>query len=229
MFLDELSPGLIHKRFIEYNINGTEGSQPPHRALFQLSLSALLATNEYVTEMLNKGKIRPITSSYGATLFFIKQQDKRRGVIGYRALNRIMKRNNAPISRKNEIFNRLAKAAVFSEMDLKPGFHQIRVHNEHIEKTAFRTDYGNYEFLVMPMGLCNAPATLQELMNAILKEWIDKLMVVYLYYPLLYSSSYEKHLDHLGQVPSRLRNDELYVKNPNFSYWISRWSFEGFN
>lgn len=153
VFRDELPEGLPPKRSVDHEINIAEGSKPPHQPLFQLSPSELIATKNYVTDMLNKGKIRPSRSPYGAPLFFVRQQDKLRGVIDYRALNRITKRNNSPIPRTDEMFDRIGKAKVFSKLDLKAGFHQIRVRNEDIEKTAFKTKYGSYEFLVMPMGL----------------------------------------------------------------------------
>lgn len=120
-----------------------EDYKPPHRALFQLSPSELLATKNYVTDLLNKVKIRPSTSPYGAPHFFVRQNGKLHGVIEYIALNRITKRNNVPIPRTDEMFDRLGKATVFSKLDLKSGFHQIRVRNDDIEKTAFKTKYGH--------------------------------------------------------------------------------------
>lgn len=118
-----------------------------------------------------KGKIRPGKSSFGALLFFIKLKGKLKGVIDYRALNLITKRNNAPIPRKEEMFHRLSKASYYSKLDLKSGFHQIRVAPEDIEKTAFKRKYGHFGFLVMPMGLRNAPATFQSLMIPTSVTW----------------------------------------------------------
>lgn len=118
--------------------------------------------------LLKKGNIRPSKSPYGASLFFVKDKNKAlRGVVDYRALNRITKKNNAPLLRSDEMFDRLGGARLFSKLDLKTGFHQIRVRPEDIEKTAFSTKYGQFEYLVMPMGLCNAPATFHTLMNRI--------------------------------------------------------------
>ena len=120
-------------------------------------------------------------SPYGAPLFFVKKKDKNlRGVEDHRSLNLITKKNNAPLPRSDEMFDLLGEAKVFSKMDLKTGFHQIRVKTEDIEKTAFNTKYGQFEYLVMPMGLCNAPSTFQSLMSTIFYDWIDVFMIVYM-------------------------------------------------
>lgn len=161
--------------------------------------------------MLNKGKIRPSRSPYGEPLFFVKQKDSLRCVIDYRALNRITKRNNAPIPKTDGMFDRLGRAAVYSKLGLKSGFHQIRVREEDIEKTAFKTKYGHFEFLVMPMRLYNALATFQSLMNSIFSDIIINYLVVYLDDLLVYSNSYEEHLQHLEEVLSRLHKNQLYV------------------
>ena len=115
---------------------------------------------DYVQELLDKGKIRPSKSPYGSPLFFVKEKGKPlRGIVDYGGLNRIMKRNNAPLPRSNVMADMFGEATVFSKMDLKMGFHQIRVKPEDIEKTAFNTKYGQFEYLVMPMGLCDIPVT----------------------------------------------------------------------
>lgn len=170
-----------------------------------------MATKEYVTDLLRKGKIRPSVSPFGAPLFFVRQKGKLRGVIDYRALNRITKANHGPIPRADEMFDRIGRSKVNSKLDLKSGFHQIRIREQDIEKTAFMTKYGLFEFLVMPMGLCNAPATFQSLMNSIFGDCIDVFMVVYVDDILIYSGSYEDHLKNLGIVLQRLLYNELYV------------------
>jgi hypothetical protein len=100
--------------------------------------------------------------------------------LDYRALNRITKRSNAPLPRSDEMFDRLGGARVFSKLDLKTGFHQIRLRPEDIEKTEFNTEHGQFEYLVMPIGFCNAPATFQTLMNNIFYDCIDDFLVVYM-------------------------------------------------
>ena len=171
------------------------------RPLYQLSPSELVAVKEYVTELLRKKKIRRSKSPFGASLFFAKHNGKLRAVVDYRALNRITKRNNTPLPRADEMFDRLGEARVFSKLDLKTGFHQIRVQPEDIEKTAFNTKYGQFEYLVMPMGLCNAPATFQTLMNTIFYDCIDEFIVVYMDDLLIFSAIWK-----LSSRGSRLTN-----------------------
>ena len=109
----------------------------------------------------------------GHPCFFVKNKGSLRAVVDYRALNRLTKRNHSPLPRTDEMFDRLGKARVFSKLDLKTGFHQIRVRPKDIEKNAFNTKYGQFEYLVLPMGLCNAPATFQSLMNEVLHDCIE--------------------------------------------------------
>lgn len=211
VFRDDLPAGLPPKRSVDHTIEIEEDSKPPHRPIFQLSPAELLATKEYIVDLLKKGKIRPSRSPYGAPLFFVKQKGKLRGVIDYRALNRITKPNNTPIPRSDEMFDRLGQAEYFSKLDLKSGFHQIRVAPEDIEKTAFNTKYGHFEFLVMPMGLRNSPATFQTLMNEIFYDHIGNFIVIYLDDILIYSDNREDHFKHLRIVLERLKENQLYV------------------
>ncbi len=147
VFQEELPPGLPPKRSVDHEIEVDKDSKPPHRPLYQLSPAELEAAKIYVQDLLRKGKIRPNKSPYGASLFFFNEKNKPlRGVVDYRALNHITKRNNAPLPRSDEMFDMLGEALFFSKLDLKPGFHQIRVRPEDIEKTAFNTKYGQFEY-----------------------------------------------------------------------------------
>lgn len=227
VFRDDLPEGLPPERDVDHRIETTPDSSPPHRGMFQLSPAELLATKDYITDLLRKGKIRPSKSPYGAPLFFVKQKGQLRGVIDYRALNRITKHNNAPIPRTDEMFDRLGRAKYYSKLDLKTGFHQIRVNSADIEKTAFKTKYGHFEFLVMPMGLRNAPATFQALMNGIFRDCIDDFIVIYLDDILIFSESREEHLHHLRIVLSRLRDHQLYVGKTKYELMTQETEFLG--
>lgn len=132
-------------------------------------------------------------------------------MVDYRGLNRITKRNNAAITRTDEMFDRLERAKWFSKLDLKTGFHQIRVQPSDVEKTAFKTKHGHFEYVLMPMGLCNAPATFQTLMSKIFYDCIDDFLVVYIDDLLIYSETEDERLRHLEAVLSRLAEHELYV------------------
>lgn len=186
-----------------------------------------MAAKDYVTERLNQGKIRTSKSPYGAPLLFVKRKDKLRGVIDYRAQNSITKRNNTPLPRTDEMIARLGKAKIFSKLDLKSGFHQIRVKNEDIGKTAFGTKYGHYEFSVMPMGLRDAPATFQTLMNLIFSDIIADFVVIFLDDLLVYNDSYEDHLNHMQIVLLRLMKNELYVGKSKCEIITPRTEFLG--
>ena len=228
VFQYDLPSGLPPERRIDHEIETDKDAKPPHRPLYQLSPIELKAMKDYVEDLLKKGKIRPSKSPYGAPLFFIKEKDKPlRGVVDYRALNRITKRNNTPLPRSDEMFDILGEARVFSKMDLKTGFHQIRVKPEDIEKTAFNTKYGQFEYLVMPMGLCNAPATFQSLMNQIFYDCIDVFLAVYMDDLLIFSKDHDSHLEHLDTVLSRLKNHKLYVSPKKCDFMRSEISFLG--
>lgn len=228
VFQEELPPGLPPERDVDHEIQTEEDAKPPHRPMYQLSPVELKAMKDYVGELLDKGKIRPSKSPYGAPLFFVKEKDKPlRAVVDYRGLNRITKKNNAPLPRSDEMFDMFGDAAVFSKMDLKTGFHQIRVKPEDVEKTAFNTKYGQFEYLVMPMGLCNAPATFQSLMNRIFYDCVDVFMVVYMDDLLIFSKDEKSHLEHLNTVLSRLKDHKLYVSPKKCDFMKSEISFLG--
>ena len=211
VFKEELPDGLPPVRSVDHAIETEDGAKPPMRPLYQLSPAELVAVRTYVVDLLRKGKIRRSKSPYGAYLFFVKNKGALRAVVDYRALNRLTKRNRSPLPRTDEMFDRLGEARVFSKIDLKTGFHQIRVRPEDIEKTAFNTKYGQFEYLVMPMGLCDAPATFQTLMNEIFYDCIDDFIVVYMDDLLIYSKTPDEHLRHLEVVLSRLAEKKLYV------------------
>lgn len=212
IFRTKLPPGLPPVRAVDHSIDTEANSKPPFRRLYQLSPAELLAAKDYITENLKSGKIRPSKSPYGSPMFFAKEKDgSLRGVVDYRGLNRITKRNSTSVPRSDEMFDRLGQAKVFSKIDLKTGFHQIRIRPEDIEKTAFTTKYGQFEYTVMAMGLCNAPATFQTLMNSIFRDVIDKFLVIYLDDILIYSDSEEEHMKHVKLVLERLKENCLYI------------------
>lgn len=209
---DELPDESPPKRSVDHANEVDRNSKPPQRPPFQLSPLELDAAKKYVEELLPKGKIRPSKSPYGALLFFVKDNDKPMlVVVDYCALNSITKRNNAPLPRSHEMFDRLGGACNFSKLDLKTGFHQNRVKPEDIKKTAFNTKYGQYEYLVMPMGLCNTPATFKSLMNCIFYDFIDDFLFFCMVQLLIFSKDEKIHLKHIETVLSRLKDDELYV------------------
>ena len=131
--------------------------------------------------------------------------------VDYRALNRLTKRDTYPIPRVDDNLDRLGGCRYFSTIDLEAGFHQIPMHEESIERTAFNTRYGKFEYLVMPFGLCNAPSTFQRVMNSVLEGLIDQFCVVYIDDILIYSRTLEEHQAHLKEVFQRLEKYRLII------------------
>ncbi|GJY78996.1 putative reverse transcriptase domain-containing protein [Tanacetum coccineum] len=174
---------------------------------------------EQLQELIDRGFIRPSVSPWGASVLFVKKKDgSMRLCIDYRELNRVTIRNRYPLPRIDDLFDQLQGAKYFSKIDLRSGYHQLRVRSEDIPKTAFRTRYGHYEFLVMPFGLTNAPAVFMDLMNRFFHDYLDKSVVVFIDDILVYSKSKEEHEQHLRAVLGILREKKLYAKFSKFSY-----------
>lgn len=182
--------------------------------LFRYSLQQQQLLTAHVDELLAKGFIQKSRSSYVSNALLVKKKDDDKGrmCIDYRWLNNITKYIGYPLPRILDIIDRLYNAKVFSKLDLASGYHQIRVHNCDIEKTAFQTPDGLFEWLVMPFGLCGAPATFQYMMNDLLRECISKYVVVYLDDILIYSPNIELHVQHIEVVLSIFKQHQLYVK-----------------
>ncbi|RVX02879.1 Retrovirus-related Pol polyprotein from transposon 17.6 [Vitis vinifera] len=177
-------------------------------------------------ELLDKGFIRPSVSPWGAPVLFVKKKDgSMRLCIDYRELNKVTMRNKYPLPRIDDLFDQLQGACVFSKIDLRSGYHQLRVISEDVPKTAFRTRYGHYEFLVMPFGLTNAPAAFMDLMNRVFKPYLDQFVVVFIDDILVYSRSREENEDHLSIVLQTLRDKQLYAKLKKCEFWLDRISF----
>jgi hypothetical protein len=161
-------------------------------------------------------------------LFLLKKKDgTRRLCIDYRALNKITIKNKYPIPRIDDLMDQLKGATIFSKIDLRSGYHQVRIHPEDVQKTAFRTRYGHYEYLVMPFGLTNAPATFMNVMNEVLKPLLDICVIVYIDDILVYSKNVEEHEKHLRQVLEILRKNKLYGKLSKCEFFKEHVEFLG--
>ena len=206
---NELPP----ERGVAHRIELKPGSRPPPvRPLHHQSSKDLAVFDEYIREGLANGTIRVSKSPYGAMALVVRKNDKTRVVVDYRALNELTIKNKYPLPLMDELFDRVHGAKCFSKLDLRTGFHQIRMAEEDIEKTAFRTRYGSYEYLVLPMGLCNAPGTFMQLMNDTFRDMLDRSVLVFLDDILIFSKTREEHLQHLEAVLARLRDNKLYAK-----------------
>ncbi|GJX89435.1 putative reverse transcriptase domain-containing protein [Tanacetum coccineum] len=167
-------PGLPPARQVEFQIDLVPGAAPVARAPYRLAPSEMKELSEQLKELSDKGFIRPSSSPWGAPVLFVKKKDGSfRMCIDYRELNKLTVKNRYPLPRIDDLFDQLQGSSVYSKIDLRSGYHQLRVREEDIPKTAFRTRYGHYEFQVMPFGLTNAPAVFMDLMNRFLCHVID--------------------------------------------------------
>ncbi|RVW79757.1 Transposon Ty3-G Gag-Pol polyprotein [Vitis vinifera] len=221
-------PGLPPEREVEFTIDLVPGTGPMSKAPYRMAPMELKELKVQLQELLDKGFIRPSVSPWGAPVLFVKKKDgSMRLCIDYRELNKVTVRNKYPLPRIDDLFDQLQGACVFSKIDLRSGYHQLRVRGEDVPKTAFRTRYGHYEFLVMPFGLTNAPAAFMDLMNRVFKPYLDQFVVVFIDDILVYSRSREEHEGHLSIVLQTLRDKQLYAKLKKCEFWLDRISFLG--
>jgi hypothetical protein len=190
VFPEDLPKQLPPHRSIDHRIELIPGSTPPSRPVYRMSPVELDELKKQLTELLNHGFIRPSKSPYGAPVLFVKKKDGTiRMCIDYRMLNKITIKNKYPLPRVDELIDRLQGAKWFSKIDLRSGYHQVRIFKGDVEKTAFRTRYGHYEFLVLPFGLTNAPATFMRLINDVLSPHLDQSVIAFIDDILIYSKT----------------------------------------
>ncbi|KAL0544078.1 hypothetical protein IC582_019189 [Cucumis melo] len=179
-------------------------------------------------ELLDKGFIRPSVSPWGAPVLFVKKKDgSMRLCIDYRELNKVTVKNRYPLPRIDDLFDQLQGATVFSKIDLRSGYHQLRIKEGDVPKTAFRSRYGHYEFIVMSFGLTNAPAVFMGLMNRVFREFLDTFVIVFIDDILIYSKTEAEHEEHLRIVLQTLRDNKLYAKFSKCEFWLKQVSFLG--
>ena len=178
--------------------------------------------------LLDKGFIKPSTSSWGVLVLFAKKKDKTlRLCIDYRQLNRVTIKNSYPLPRIDDLFDQLRGARVYSKIDLSTGYHQLSVRETDIPKTAFKTWYGHFEFIVMPFELTNEPAAFMDLMHRVFHPYLDRFVVVFVDDILIYSETEEDHEDHLRVVLQTLRDHQLYAKFRKCEFWLIEVRFLG--
>ena len=156
-----------------------------------------------------------------------KKDDPLRMCINYRQINKVIVKNKYPFVRIEDLFYQLKEASVFSKINLRSGYYQMRVKEVDVLKTAFRTRYGHYEFLVMPFGLTNSPVTFMDLMNRVFRPYVDKFVVVFIDDILVYSKDAQEHEQHLKIVLQTLREKKLYAKLSKCDFWLKEVSFLG--
>ncbi|GKE78724.1 putative reverse transcriptase domain-containing protein [Tanacetum coccineum] len=198
VFLENL-PGLPLVCQVELQIDLMPRAAPVARAPYRLAPSKMQELSDQLQEM----------------------------CIDYRELNKLTIRNRYPLPRIDDLFDQLQGSSVYSKIDLRSGYHQLRVRDEDIPKTAFKMRYRNYEFQVIPFGLTNAPAVFMDLMNRVCKPYLDKFVIVFIDDILIYSRNKEEHADHLRIILELLKKEKLYAKFSKCDFWISIVQFLG--
>ncbi|GJR78286.1 putative reverse transcriptase domain-containing protein [Tanacetum coccineum] len=227
VFLDYLS-GLPPLQEIKFRIELIPGVVPIAKSPYRLAPSELEDLSGQLKELQDKGFIRPSSSPWGAPVLFVKKKDTSfRMCIDYRELNKLTVKNRYPLPRIDDLFDQLQGSQFFSKIDLRSGYHQLRVHEDDILKTAFRTRYGHFEFTVMPFGLTNAPAVFMDLMNRVCRPYLDKFVIVFIDDILIYSKTREEHVEHLRLVLELLKKEKLYAKFSKCEFWLREVQFLG--
>ena len=228
VFPDDLPKELPPKRSSDFRIQLKEGAKPVTRAPYRMSSVELAELKKQLDDLIEHGFIVPSKSPYGAPILFVRKKDgTTRMCMDYRALNESTVKNSYPLPRVEDLLDQLQGAKVFSKIDLRSGYHQIRIHEQDTHKTAFRSRYGLYEFKVLPFGLTNAPAHFMALMQEVFHELLDTCALVYLDDVLIYSRTVDEHDKHLTRVLQLLREHKLYAKLSKCELYQSRISFLG--
>ena len=206
-------PGIPPLREVDFRIDLEPGTGPISKAPYRMAPAELKELKTQLQDLLGKGFIRPSVSPWDASVLFVKKKDgSMRLCIDYRELNKRTIKNKYPLPGIEDLFDQLRGATVFLKIDLRSGYHQIKIKNEDISKTAFRTRYGHYEFVVMSFGLTNALAVFMELMNRVFKECLDSFVIVFIDDILIYSKTDLEHQEHLRKALTILRENKLYAK-----------------
>ena len=212
VFPDELL-GLPQQRVVDFSIELHPGTLPITMTLHRMALVELPELRVQLQELLDKGFIRPSTSPWGALFLFAKKKYKSLQLcIDYRQLNLVTIKNRYPLPRIDNLFDQLRGAQVYSKIDLRAGYHQLRVRKIDIPKITFRTCYKHSKFTMMPFGLTNAPAAFMDIMHRVFQPYLNQFFVVFVDDILIYSLSKWEHEDHLRIILQLLRDHQLYTK-----------------
>ena len=214
------------QREIEFAINVVPGATPASIKPYRMALVELKELKLRLQELLENGFIRPSVSPWGAPVLFVKKKDGTlRLCVDYRQLNKITMKKKYPLPKIVNLFDQLKGVSVFSKIDLRFTYHQLRIMDTDVHKTVFRTWHGHYEFLVMPFGLTNPPATFIDLKNLVFRPYVDQFVMVFIDDILVYSKDRKDHDTHLRVVLETLRKEQLYAKLRKCEFWLREVSF----
>jgi hypothetical protein len=200
VFPEEL-PGMLLERELEFAIDLKSGTKPIARNPYRMSTPELQELKIQLKELLDLGLIRPSVSPWGAPVIFIRKKDGSwRLCIDYRQLNKATIKNQQPLPRIDDLFDQMKRLTVFSMIDLRLGYHQLRIKEDDVPKTTFKMRFGHYKFTILTFGLTNAPGVFMSLMNGVFREYLDKFIQVFIDDILIYSRTMEEHDEHLRLV-----------------------------
>ena len=227
MFPEELL-GLPPQREIEFAIDIVLGATPTSVTPYRMAPLELKELKLKLQELLEKRFIRPSVSPWGAPILFVKKKDcTLRLCIDYRQPNKLTVKNKYPLPRIDDLFDQLKGVSIFSKIDLRSRYHQLRIKDADVHKMVFRTRYGHYEFLVISFGLKNAPMAFMDLMNRIFRSYVDQFVVVFIDDNLVYSKDPKNHHTHLWLVLETLKKERLYAKLSKCEFWLNEVFFLG--
>src|SRR3954471_16779700 len=213
-------------RDIEFLIELLPSTGPISKRPYRMPANDLEEIEKQIKELLEKGYIRPSSSPWGAPVLLVEKKDGTlRMVVDYRALNEVTIKNKYPLSMINDLFDQLQGAKVFSKIDLRSGYHQLKIREKDIPNTTFTMRYGLYEYIVMSFGPTNAPAYFMSMMNKVFMEYLDKFVVVLIDDILIYSKDDDEHEEHMRLIMEKLREHKLYAKFSKCEFWLNTVGF----
>ncbi|GJV25179.1 putative reverse transcriptase domain-containing protein [Tanacetum coccineum] len=229
VFIEDLPGTSSSYRPVRIQIDLIPGAAPVARAPYRLAPSEMKELSEQLQELFDKDFIRPSSSPWGASVIHQKEGWLIQNVhLIQGQLNKLTVKNRYPLPRIDDLFDQLQGSSIYSKIDLRSGYHQLRVREQDIPKTAFRTRYGHYEFQVMPFGLTNAPAVFMDLMNRVCKPYLDKFVIVFIDDILIYSKNEKEHRRNiLKAILGLLKEEKLYAKFSKCDFWIPKVQFLG--
>ncbi|KAK9167057.1 hypothetical protein Scep_002248 [Stephania cephalantha] len=221
-------PGLPPPREIDFIIELVPGTKSISIPPYRMAPRELEELRKQLQELSEKGFITPSISPWGAPVLFVKKKDGTlRLCIDYRQLNKVTVKNKYPLPRIDDLFDQLRGAQFFSKIDLRSGYHQLRIREDDRYITSFSMRYGHYQFTVMPFGLTNAHAMFMDLMHRVMRPYLDRFVIVFIDDILVYSKTREDHKQHLRETLQTLREHRLYAKFSKCEFWLSEVKFLG--
>jgi hypothetical protein len=206
---------------IEFMIELLPGTPPISKRPYRMPVNELVELKKQIAGLQSKGFIHPSSSPWWAPMLFVEKKDGTQWMcVDYRSLNEVTIKNRYTLLRIEDLFDQIKGASVFSKIDLRSGYHQLKIRELDIPKTTFCTWYGLYEYTMMSFGLTNAPAYFMYLMNKVFMEYLDKFVVVLIDDILIFSKTEEEHEKHLRMVLEKLRSNQSYAKFSKCEFWL---------